>query len=170
MRSLRERGFSASEPKLGSLRPVKPDGGWCVSRITSAVERHMDNSTAKPLSHRSRSGSETRQKETIIGFRAKADERARLEGAATERGLTLSSYVRESVLDAPRTRSRRRPLADVAALSALYAQLAKSGSNLNQIAKQLNSGERVLTERIDKTLAAHWDIIRALRVALGVSE
>lgn len=128
----------------------------------------METGTQKPLSHaRKKSGTETRQKEHIIGFRAKADERDKLSAAAIARGLTLSSYVRETMLEVPRTRSRRRPLADVAVLSRLYAELNKNGSNLNQIAKQLNSGEMVLADRIEKSLAVHWEIITALRSALG---
>jgi hypothetical protein len=130
----------------------------------------MENSNDKPLSHRSRSGSETRQRGRLLGIRLTPEEYAPLEQGAANAGLKVASHARQLLVNAPRTRSRRRPLADVAALSALYAQLAKSGSNLNQIAKQLNSGERVLAEKIDKTLAAHWDIISALRVALGVSE
>jgi hypothetical protein len=130
----------------------------------------MEGKTQKPLSHRCRSGSETRQKQRRFTFRLAAEEYAVLERHAAGQGVTLGSYVRETLIKAPRTRQRRRPLVDVAAISALYAQLAKSGSNLNQIAKQLNSGERVLAERIEKTLAVHWQIICALRAALGVSE
>jgi hypothetical protein len=131
----------------------------------------MANSTEKPLSHRPKaSGSETRKKGRLLGIRLTEDECAPLEQGAAHAGLTLASHARLLLVSAPKTRSRRRPLADVAALSALYAQLAKSGSNLNQIAKKLNSNEFVLADRIDKALAVHWDIIRALRVALGVSE
>jgi hypothetical protein len=134
------------------------------------MEDGMDNGTDKPLSHRSRRGTETRQRGRLLGIRLTAEEYAPLEQGAANAGLKLASHARELLVNAPKTRSRRRPLADVAAISALYAQLAKSGSNLNQIAKQLNSGERVLADRIEETLAAHWEIICALRNALGVSE
>lgn len=130
----------------------------------------MESKTEKPLSHRCRSGSETRKRARVLGVRLTDDERAPLEHDAAHAGLTLASHARLVLVSAPKTRSRRRPLADVAAISALYAQLAKSGSNLNQIAKQLNSGERVLAERIEETLAVQWEIICALRAALGVSE
>jgi hypothetical protein len=89
---------------------------------------------------RKRSGSENRQRGGFIGFRATAAERAELDALAERAGLSLSSYVRGCALSAPTTRAVRRPTVERAALSQILAQLGKCGSNLNQIARVLNSG------------------------------
>jgi hypothetical protein len=100
-----------------------------------------DSSPASPHpAARKRSGTETRQRGGFIGFRATAAERAELDALAERAGLSLSSYVRGCALSAPTTRAVRRPTVERAALSQILAQLGKCGSNLNQIARVLNSG------------------------------
>jgi len=89
----------------------------------------------------SRSGSETRQRHSIIGFRATPDERAELEKAADNAGLSLSSYIRACVLQAPQTRARRRPPVNQAMLAQALATLGRAGGNLYQVSKRLNFGE-----------------------------
>jgi len=54
-----------------------------------------------------------------------------VENEAENAGLTRSSYVREKLLAAPKTRSRRRVRADVAALAKLIAELNRIGGNIN---------------------------------------
>src|SRR3954454_24306897 len=96
----------------------------------------MDGERKLPLSHTpKRSGSETRQKGRIIPFRATAEERAAVERAADAAGLSLSSYIRETLLAVPQTRSRRRARADVAVLAKLIAEMNRIGGNINQLAR-----------------------------------
>jgi hypothetical protein len=102
----------------------------------------MDGERKLPLSHTpKRSGSGNRRKQKIVNFRATAEEYAAVEQAANEARLTLGSYIRETLLTTPKTRTRRRPLADVAALAKLIAELNRIGGNINQIARAVNCGE-----------------------------
>jgi hypothetical protein len=119
-----------------------------------------------PHSHRPRSGSETRQRGGYIGFRATDGERAAAKVAADRAGLTVSAYARAQMLAEPVMRATRRPSADMAALAQVLAQLGKCGSNLNQIARVLNSGGEVTPERLIVALedfrAACASVMRAL--------
>ncbi len=98
-----------------------------------------------PPRRRARSGSETRERGGVMSFRATAGECAAIQAEAASKGLAASSYLREIALRAALQRasgmrSRRAPTVEMQALSAILAQLGKCGSNLNQIARVLNSG------------------------------
>jgi hypothetical protein len=116
--------------------------------------------------HTTRSGTETRQRGGIIGFRATAAERATIEAAAERAGLTLGSYIRGAVLAAPETRSRRRPAVEREALAQLLAQLGRVGGNVYQISRRLNFGEPVGAE-IPAVLAEVKAAGAAIMHALG---
>lgn len=88
---------------------------------------------------RSRSGSEARQRTSVLGVRLSPEERAELAAAAEAAGMSIGSYVRFRLTDGTAPRSVRRPPADLETLRALLAQLGKLGSNVNQIAHKLNS-------------------------------
>jgi uncharacterized protein (DUF1778 family) len=90
-----------------------------------------------------RSGTETRQRRAIIGFRATAAERAELEAAAERAGLSLSSYVRAATLTAPETRAMRRATIERDALAQLLARLGRISGNVYQISRRLNFNEMV---------------------------
>ena len=128
----------------------------------------MEGERSLPLSHKRRSGSETRQKQRRITFRVTADEYANLEGAAGESGLTLASHVREALLGVPRTRTRRRPLVDVAALARLLGELNRIGGNINQILKRVNFGETPLAVEFHEALGGHQQVIAGIRAAMGL--
>jgi hypothetical protein len=96
--------------------------------------------TGEAVTAKRPSGSETRRKSRVVGFRASPGEEAQLALNAERAGLTVSSYVRSRALAEPTTRAVRRPTVERAALSHILAQLGKCGSNLNQIARVLNSG------------------------------
>jgi hypothetical protein len=128
----------------------------------------MDGERNLPLSHApKRSGSDNRQKQRIINFRATADEYGAVEQAAMTAGLTLGSYIRETLLNAPKTRTRRRARADVAVLSKLIAELNRVGGNINQIARAANCGEQPERVWLREALARLLEIMRAARAALG---
>jgi hypothetical protein len=112
-----------------------------------------------------RSGTETRQRNSIIGFRATAGERAELEAAAERSGLSLGSYIRAAVLQSPKTRSRRRPTIQQEALARLLAQLGRVGGNVHQISRKLNFNEPVAADIpsvLAEVKAAGAAIMRAL--------
>src|SRR5271156_200822 len=86
-----------------------------------------------------RSGSETRKREPIIGFRATAEERAKIKALALRAGLTLSSYVRSRSLSKPTTRAVRRPPVETAELAKLLGTLGAVGGAIQQIAGREHS-------------------------------
>lgn len=106
----------------------------------------------KPLSHRRKSGSETRQMQKRTTTRWSGAEYDELEKAADAAGLTVGSYIRECILKAPTTRKRRRPSVEVKTLAAILAQLRKMGSNVHQTLKHLNFGETVLRDEFQDSL------------------
>jgi hypothetical protein len=66
-------------------------------------------------------------------------ERSTLDAAAERAGLSLAGYARSQLLAAPPVRQARRPPIERVELARLLAQLGKIGSNVNQIARALNS-------------------------------
>lgn len=103
--------------------------------------------------------SEQRQKGRVVPFRVSPEEYATLTRLADRERLTVGSYIRrvsieEPTKEKPTTRARRRPTIEVQTVSSLLGQLSKIGSNLNQIAKRANSGDRPLLSELHDTLAA----------------
>lgn len=88
-----------------------------------------------------RHGSETRQRPLVARMRCTPDEHAQLEAAAERAGMSVGAFMRNQCLGTPGPRAIRRPPIERAALAQLLAQLGKCGSNLNQIARVLNSGD-----------------------------
>ena len=89
---------------------------------------------------RRRAGSERRQRVHKVDTRWDRLEHAFLAAAASSVGLSKGAYIRALVLGCPGPRSRRSPSIDIEALARATAALNKAGSNLNQIARILNSG------------------------------
>jgi Bacterial mobilisation protein (MobC) len=122
-----------------------------------------------PKARKRPSGSETRQRSRVVGFRATAAEETQLALAADRAGLTVSSYVRAQSLAAPTTRAMRSPPVNKAALAQLLGHIGQVGSNVNQIARQLNSGrnpEEIAD--IAATLRAVREMRDAVLLALGM--
>lgn len=88
--------------------------------------------------------------------------------AAREAGLSLADYVHIRLGGKAGPRARRNPGPDVLVLAKLLAELGKSGSNLNQIAYQLNSGETVELPELAEAIAEHRAVAEAIMRALGV--
>ena len=83
-----------------------------------------------------RSGSEKRQRTTIVTMRISPQEAATIRQLAQSRGETVSAMMRSALL-------HNRPRAsriEVQAVARLLGQLGKIGSNINQIAYHLNAG------------------------------
>ena len=99
-----------------------------------------------------KSGSENRQRGGQIAFRVTDEERAIIEAAADAAELTVGSFVRAKILKKIVTKEVRRPSIDREILGRALGMLGKVGSNINQIAKHLNSGGNVPNAEIAKAL------------------
>lgn len=128
----------------------------------------MSSERTLPLSHASRkSGSENRRQQRIIGVRVTQETYDKISRAAESERLTVPSYVREFLIQAPGIRSRRRPLADVAALAALTAELNRIGGNINQIARAINQGDTPEGAWLRDALVCLLDTMKRVRGAMG---
>lgn len=101
------------------------------------------------------------KKTAHVNVRVSERELAAIRRRARAAGMTASEYVRRRALD-----DADRPVveADVGLLRAMYADLRKCGSNLNQCAKALNSGRPPagmgpsLQDALDSVAAASRDV------------
>ena len=120
----------------------------------------MDNATRI-----TRSGSETRQRSLVGRMRCTPGEHAQLEAAAERAGMTIGAFMRHQCLGTPGPRAVRRPPVERAALAQLLGHIGKASSNLNQIAKTLNSGGDIpagIPAAIAALHAAAGEIMRVL--------
>ena len=99
-----------------------------------------------------KSGSEKRQRGGQIAFRVTEEERAKIEAAADAAELTVGSFIRAKILKKSVTKATHRPSLDREILARALGMLGKVGSNVNQIAKHLNSGGHVPNAEIIKAL------------------
>jgi hypothetical protein len=90
-----------------------------------------------------RSGSQKRQRVKSLQIALTPEEFTVACERAAAAGLSPSSYGRTLMLGAPGPRARRSPPLNAELLAHAVAQLNKAGSNLNQIARILNSGQAV---------------------------
>jgi hypothetical protein len=90
-----------------------------------------------------RSGSQKRQRVKSLQIALTPEEFTVACERASAAGLSPSSYGRTLLLGAPGPRARRSPPLNAELLAHAVAQLNKAGSNLNQIARILNSGQAV---------------------------
>jgi hypothetical protein len=109
----------------------------------------------------SRSGSEKRQRTTIVTMRINPQEAAAIRQIARTRGESVSALMRSALL-----RSRARPSRlDLQALARLRTALGsltgavnKVGSNFNQFAREVNRGRE---PRVD-SFVAEWDEFKTM--------
>jgi hypothetical protein len=104
------------------------------------------------------------------------EERAQLERDAA--GLSLGAYVRSRVFDSANMPPRRRgkfPVKDQKALASVLAMLGQSrlANNLNQLAREANTGSLVMTPDSEATLRGACRDIASIRhmlmIALGLA-
>jgi hypothetical protein len=93
--------------------------------------------------------------------------RARIRAEMEAAGLSYSAFMRARFGEKPGPRARRNPGPDTVLLAKLLAELGKSGSNLNQIAYQLNTGEEVQLPELRDALTEHREAVAAVMRALG---
>lgn len=120
------------------------------------------NGEQEAASKKSRSGSATRQKTTIVGFRVTLEECQQLKEQAGEKRLTVASYLRRLAIKKRTTQSRRRANQQTEILSAIHAQLGKLGGNMNQIARRVNRKETPLANEIQSAFAECRSLSRRL--------
>jgi hypothetical protein len=108
-----------------------------------------------------RSGSEKRQRTSIVTMRINPQEAATIRRIAQKRGESVSSIMRNALLRS-RTRASRLDLQAVArlrtALGSLTGAVNKIGSNFNQFAREVNRGRE---PRVD-SFVAEWDEFKTM--------
>lgn len=112
-----------------------------------------------------------------FSLRLTFEERARLEKEAA--GFSLSAYIKWRIFDPDKPPPRKRgkaPVKDHKVLAALLAKLGQSrlASNLNQLAKAVNSGSLAVTPDTEKDIKRAAQDINDMRslliMALGLKE
>jgi hypothetical protein len=103
-----------------------------------------------------------------IDLRVTPAQRHAMKAAAKKAGLSVAALICLCTLGENGPRARRNPGADTVVLAKLLAEMGKSGSNLNQIAYQLNSGGAVEPPDLAEAIAEHRAVAEAIMRALGV--
>jgi hypothetical protein len=101
----------------------------------------MSHQQTQPKQKKKRSGSETRQRQSIIGVRVYDDERARIDANASAADLCASSYLRVLGTSEQRARERRRPLPELKPFTRAMGRFGIYMSNHHQLLKLANRGE-----------------------------
>ncbi len=114
-----------------------------------------------------RSGSETRKRAPIIGFRATDEERNHIQAAAERAGLTVGSYVRSRALAKPTTRAVRRPPIETTQLSQLLGLLGEAGGAIRKITLDDTRAEATANAELVVALALFQEAARSIIAALG---
>jgi len=86
-----------------------------------------------------RSGSQKRQRTRNLSVPVDGAEFLAIDGKARAAGLSRGAFLRACALDTPGPRAQRSPTVQLEALARATAALNKAGSNLNQIARRLNT-------------------------------
>jgi len=114
-----------------------------------------------------RSGSETRKRAPIIGFRATDEERAQIGAAAQRAGLTVGSYVRSRALAKPITRAVRRPPVETAQLARLLGLLGAVGGSIQALAEKRAAAGHVTAAETRETITMFREAAASILQALG---
>ncbi len=113
--------------------------------------------------------SEKRQRNKTAHIRLTDAEHEALLAAADNSGLTIGAYMRAAALGSPGPRAARKPPVVREELVRILGQLGKIGSNINQIARAINSGDdpNGLSDDIKAAVVAIAEIHEAAASALG---
>ena len=113
-------------------------------------------------------GTDTRQRTKQCLVRFTEEEFADVSGKADKAGIATAAFLRAAALGNAGPRAQRRPPAEQQLLRQILGHLGKVGSNVNQIARQLNSGERAAVPELREALAAYLDLRDAIYRALNM--
>ena len=114
--------------------------------------------------------SEKRRRNRMAHIRLSDDEHDRLVTAADNSGMSLGAYLRACGLGDAGPRAARKPPVAKRELLRLLGQIGKTGSNLNQIARAINSGDdpNGLADDIKAAVVDYADMRAAVRKTLGL--
>ena len=90
-----------------------------------------------------------------------------MQAKAAEAGLSVASFLRASALGDAGPRARRAPTVEKELLGAAIAALNKVGSNVNQIARALNSDRDYDEGLLTKSLRDMRTVLTALLKAIN---
>lgn len=113
-------------------------------------------------------GTDKRQREKQCLVRLSPEEFARVTDKADKAGMATAAFMRAAALGDAGPRAQRRAPADKETLLRILGQLGKIGSNINQIARRLNSGERADLPVLEEALRAYLELRNAIFEALGL--
>lgn len=117
---------------------------------------------------RSKSGSEKRRRTACLPrVRCEVEHRVVVADAANRAGLSLASYMLQTLVNAPPPKGGRVPPVERQALAQLLAQLGRLNGNVNQIAKALNSGNQPDSQALREAAAEIMGLRNEVRAALG---
>lgn len=122
----------------------------------------------EPPQKKKRSGSETRQRASIIGVRVYDHERARIEAHAAAVDLCASSFLRVLGTGEQRAHERRRPSPDMREVAKLLGECGRVGGNVHQITKRMNLGEIPRSAEMDAAGKEARALFAAALKALGL--
>ena len=116
----------------------------------------------------SRSGSNNRKLNRILAARFSDHEVQAIRRMAERHGQSVATLLRTTLLNIPApARSVRRPTVEVQAVARLLGELGKIGSNINQIAKEVNIGRRLREDSLEMALRDLGELRLACLQALG---
>jgi len=122
---------------------------------------------ALPVLRSRRSGSETRVRGKLIGYRASDAEYAEAHEKASRAGLTVASYARAMMHSKEPVRAVPLPVIDRKLLRELLGELGKIGSNVNQLARASNARHAIKPEEVSAFFEAFIELREAVLVALS---
>jgi len=104
----------------------------------------------------------------VVHVRVTPTKHAAYEAAATEVGLSVGAWFRALADGTPGPRAVRKPPAERAELVRLLGEIGKIGSNVNQMARALNTtGEPPEGSDLARAVVAIEDMRAAVMKALG---
>jgi len=113
------------------------------------------------------SGSETRKRAPIIGFRATDAERAEIEAAAQRAGLTVGSYVRSRALKKQETRAVRRPAVETTQLAQLLGMVGAVAGTMQKMIQKHGGESAVPQADLTEAMAAFREAVASILVTMG---
>jgi hypothetical protein len=114
------------------------------------------------------SGSNIRQRSETVTVRLTKEERATLDDLSSRSGLAAGAFMRAATFGGTGPRAQRRPPVEHKTLRQLVGHCGRIGNNINQIAKNLNSGRKPNIPELREALAAYLQIRDAILAALSM--
>lgn len=93
--------------------------------------------------------SDKRKKTTVLVVRLSPAEHDKIKGKAKKLGVSVSAFLRVQALENASADTLLSPTIDQELLGKVSGQLGRIGSNVNQMAKRLNSGQQVAAKELE---------------------